>query len=231
MPTIDLDKLQSFYACTIVFRKHEIPLINHGVVNRRELQLFFTPWVDLYNKWIEPIPQSFLWHLNYLDSIPILLTDTAWLYALNVKLAIETDLICRNKTPKKPDYPAFINVCISKNGSSWLAYELSSIAYENTFHHFLVNEFRSQLSKRPGDRPERIPDCPNKQCDHYENGANCRNIVGNCAEQRAANDIFSNPASGAYNIFDLDLSPAIRPRTMEIIPPCCNCKAVFPQLS
>lgn len=233
MSTVDLNKLQSFFVCTIILCKHEIPLINHGVVNRRELQLFFVPWVYLYSRLIEPIPKSILWHLNYTNSIPILLTETAWLYALNVKLAIELDSLHRNKAPKNPDFPACINVCISKKGSSWLAYEMSSIVYRNTFHPLLVSEFHSHFHKNPGEKPDRIPNCQNKECPHISNydSNECRNIIGNCAEQRAANDIFSNPASEAYNIFDLNFSPAIRPRTMEITSPCCNCKAVFQQLS
>lgn len=56
----------------------------------------------------------------------------------------------------------------------------------------------------------------------------CRNPIGNCAEQHAGNNFLN--AFMYKNINDLYFSESVRPRTMEIIPPCDNCKSIFPNL-
>ena len=53
------------------------------------------------------------------------------------------------------------------------------------------------------------------------------NKLGACAEQRAANKSINRHHQGVRN---LDFTPAIRPRTMQIKPYCENCKQIFPQL-
>ena len=53
-------------------------------------------------------------------------------------------------------------------------------------------------------------------------------ILGNCAEQHAGNNLMNK-----YNIKDLKslyFSECIRPRTMEHMPPCYNCRHIFPNL-
>lgn len=56
----------------------------------------------------------------------------------------------------------------------------------------------------------------------------CRNIIGNCAEQHAANNYMNK--YGERLVGNLHFSEAVRPRTMEEIPACVNCKSVFPNL-
>ena len=54
------------------------------------------------------------------------------------------------------------------------------------------------------------------------------NIIGNCAEQHAGNNFMNHYK--CKNIKYLYFSEAVRPRTMEVIPPCNNCKSIFPNL-
>lgn len=56
----------------------------------------------------------------------------------------------------------------------------------------------------------------------------CRNPIGNCAEQHAGNNFMN--ALHYKNINGLYFSESVRPRTMEIIPPCDNYKSIFPNL-
>lgn len=53
-------------------------------------------------------------------------------------------------------------------------------------------------------------------------------LIGNCAEQHAANRYMKRFAEN--NLNNLYFSTARRPRTKEIIPYCSNCKQTFPQL-
>lgn len=53
-------------------------------------------------------------------------------------------------------------------------------------------------------------------------------ILGNCAEQHAGNNLMNKYK--VNNINSLYFSECIRPRTMEVIPPCYNCKKIFPNL-
>lgn len=50
-------------------------------------------------------------------------------------------------------------------------------------------------------------------------------IIGNCAEQHSGNNYMKR--YGVNNLSSLYFSETVRPRTMEIIPPCDNCKAIF----
>ena len=52
----------------------------------------------------------------------------------------------------------------------------------------------------------------------------CSNIIGQCAEPHAANEILE--AEGC-SINDLEFSLAMRPRTQTYLPYCNNCKKVF----
>ncbi|UUT24567.1 hemagglutinin repeat-containing protein [Pseudomonas sp. T8] len=53
----------------------------------------------------------------------------------------------------------------------------------------------------------------------------CGNTLGRCAEFRAANELLlSNPA---LKLNDIKFTPAIRPRTGEVVPRCENCTNIF----
>lgn len=54
---------------------------------------------------------------------------------------------------------------------------------------------------------------------------NAGNVVGCCGEFRAANELMLN--NRALQPTDIKFTPAIRPRTMEVIIPCSNCRAIF----
>ncbi len=51
------------------------------------------------------------------------------------------------------------------------------------------------------------------------------NFVGNCAEVKAANQVLLKLKH--LHPEEINFSNARRPRTMQIIPPCKNCKFVF----
>ncbi|WP_017522118.1 hemagglutinin repeat-containing protein [Pseudomonas nitroreducens] len=53
----------------------------------------------------------------------------------------------------------------------------------------------------------------------------CGNTLGRCAEFRAANELLlSNPT---LRVKDIKFTPAIRPRTGEVVPRCENCENIF----
>ncbi|EMY7925456.1 VENN motif pre-toxin domain-containing protein [Klebsiella aerogenes] len=53
----------------------------------------------------------------------------------------------------------------------------------------------------------------------------CGKTLGRCAEFRAANELLlSNPS---LKLKDIQFTPAIRPRTGEVVPRCENCKNIF----
>ncbi|MET3878746.1 DUF6443 domain-containing protein [Chitinophaga sp. OAE865] len=54
---------------------------------------------------------------------------------------------------------------------------------------------------------------------------NAGNVVGCCGEFRAANELMLN--NKTLKPTDIKFTPAIRPRTMEVIIPCDNCRAIF----
>lgn len=54
------------------------------------------------------------------------------------------------------------------------------------------------------------------------------NIIGNCAEQHAGNNYMNYYNEKKLN--SLYFSETVRPRTMEILPPCDNCQFIFPNL-
>ncbi len=56
----------------------------------------------------------------------------------------------------------------------------------------------------------------------------CPYIIGNCAEQHAANNYMNKYKVNKMNLFYF--TETVRPRTMEIIPSCKNCKTLFPNL-
>lgn len=56
----------------------------------------------------------------------------------------------------------------------------------------------------------------------------CNNTIGNCAEQHSGNNYMNKYREN--NISALFFTETVRPRTMEIIPACNNCSALFPNL-
>lgn len=53
----------------------------------------------------------------------------------------------------------------------------------------------------------------------------CGNTLGRCAEFRAANELLlSNPN---LKLKDIQFTPAVRPRTGEVVPRCENCTNMF----
>ncbi|MEZ2686638.1 hypothetical protein ACBQ20_17850 [Proteus vulgaris] len=53
----------------------------------------------------------------------------------------------------------------------------------------------------------------------------CGNTLGRCAEFRAANELMlSNPN---LKVKDIQFTPAVRPRTGEVVPRCDNCTNMF----
>lgn len=54
---------------------------------------------------------------------------------------------------------------------------------------------------------------------------NCKNIIGKCAEVKAANNVLK--LERRLKVQELVFTNAIRPRSLEVIPRCNNCKAVF----
>lgn len=52
--------------------------------------------------------------------------------------------------------------------------------------------------------------------------------IGSCAEQRAANMMFKNHE--AHSMDDLYFSTALRPKTMEPVDYCNNCRTIFPNI-
>lgn len=55
-----------------------------------------------------------------------------------------------------------------------------------------------------------------------------RNVIGNCAEQHAANLYMKQ--YGEKNLNNLFFTKALRPRTKQKIPYCDNCKDTFPNI-
>lgn len=59
----------------------------------------------------------------------------------------------------------------------------------------------------------------------------CRNVIGRCAEQHSCNNLGKKVYIHSENeLRDIHFSDTVRPRTMQVIPPCDNCKAIFPTL-
>lgn len=57
----------------------------------------------------------------------------------------------------------------------------------------------------------------------------CHNYIGNCAEPHAANLLLKGLRK-TPSIVDFVFGDTIRPRTMQVLPYCKNCKKTFPSL-
>ena len=165
----------------------------------------FTKWKTL------PRPYSHVFIGN--PPIPIELSETelinldAWVYSIKIKIEIE---IVLGKKGKK-DYPACAAACFQKREINLIALNHSHQKEDDLvpFNATLQNAFQQSLGNTVGKMSTITP---------------CRFPIGNCAEQRVANDIISYCGCP---ISDLCISAAFRPRTMTIIPPCENCKILF----
>ena len=109
------------------------------------------------------------------------------------------------------DYPAMAAICHDRECYVKRA-SYSHYPQKKEFHRVLEKKLLTlgeigKRSTRPGKR---------------------NNIIGNCAEQHAAN-IFMKPCD-EDNLSNLYFSKAMRPRTKQIIDYCDNCKDIFPNL-
>ena len=110
------------------------------------------------------------------------------------------------------DYPAMAAIC----------YDISRIKKASSF------------SRCPNDDDyQTVVERKNKLLELGEIGKHTiktgsSNIVGNCAEQHAA-DLFMK-RNRSYQLQNLYFSNALRPRTKQAFEPCANCKYVFPNL-
>lgn len=102
-------------------------------------------------------------------------------------------------------YPAIIVGCHKCDENFWIIDSARS-----PVNYPFVDELRNVLTKNLGSIGTK-----SKLCD---------NIIGQCAEPHAANEILE--AEGCA-IKDLKFSLAMRPRTQTYYPYCENCKAVF----
>ena len=102
--------------------------------------------------------------------------------------------------------PAAVSICYYKNVSK-KAY--SHFSYETRWHTLIVREFKKIGS-------------------YGSHNSICKNRIGNCAEQHSGNKVLKSTKCNKLN--DLLFSETIRPRTMEVITPCYNCKQIFPTL-
>ncbi len=109
--------------------------------------------------------------------------------------------------PKYKDYPAAVISCSAKHSN------IHKEEHSRSCQHYKFDFRILNLLKVIGnvDGPSNVKDCNNK--------------VGHCAEPHAANEMIKT--SMRLTVGDLEFSPAIRPRTRQIIQYCGNCKATF----
>jgi len=108
------------------------------------------------------------------------------------------------------DYPAMAAIC-HDNGCYNKRSSYSHYPKNGEYHHVLEKKLQQlgnigERSKMPGNRF----------------------IIGNCAEQHAAN-IYMKQCN-ENNLSNLYFSKAMRPRTKQIFEYCDNCKDTFPNL-
>lgn len=112
------------------------------------------------------------------------------------------------------DYPATAVTSYDTNGN-YTRTNYSRAAYQTSYNAVLTNRLNNLVPhKRIGD-------------------SRCGTEIGHCAEPHAANQTMNAykkaknkdlPLNGVY------FSLAMRPRTLEIVPTCQNCKDTFPNL-
>ena len=126
---------------------------------------------------------------------------------------IEVLRIIKQKVVWYWDYPAVASICYSSVAGQERQHRGYSHSPKGTKWHTILRtkmETIGEIGKK-ANKP------------HVKNY-----IIGNCAEQHAGNNLMRK-----YKVNKLDtlhFSKAIRPRTMEIMPSCNNCKLIFPNL-
>ena len=100
------------------------------------------------------------------------------------------------------DYPTVASVCHNDN----------CMEKRGSFSHFPKNENWHPILRNKLEEINKIG----------------KSLVGNCAEQHAANNYMNQLHENDLN--QLFFSTARRPRTKEIIPPCNNCCRTFPNI-
>lgn len=114
-----------------------------------------------------------------------------------------------NPEDKYWDYPALASICryhgdIGKGCSQYFG--------NVSWHYFL---------KRRIERLGRMG-----------HGSNmCSYPLGQCAEQHACNNLAERTGLNIGILNNLCFSESVRPRTLQIFPPCKNCKDIFPTLN
>lgn len=113
------------------------------------------------------------------------------------------------------DYPAVAVTSYDKNGN-FTSSNYSRAAYLSSYNAILTNKLNSlERFKQIGDKR------------HH-------NIIGHCAEPHAANQTMNSYHKKKHQDLQLSevyFSSAKRPRTMEVIATCQNCKDTFPNLA
>lgn len=112
------------------------------------------------------------------------------------------------------DYPAVAITSYDANGK-YTCSNYSRAAYATSYNVVLTKRLNSlERNKQIGDK-------------RY------KNIIGHCAEPHAANQTMNAYAKAKHSNMPLAgvfFSLALRPRTLEVIPTCQNCKDTFPNL-
>ena len=126
------------------------------------------------------------------------------------KRHIEVLRVDKRTRTKFCDLPACASIC--HNGDYSRTRKGYSHKPEGTKWHDVL---RRKMVKELGDRGTR-----SNLGKHF--------YIGNCAEQHSGNNYMKKYKES--NISSLHFSETVRPRTMEIIPPCDNCKKLFDTL-
>lgn len=117
-----------------------------------------------------------------------------------------------SRVGKKPsiwDYPAMASACCCYRG--YIEVDHSKSPQSTSFHSILYKRLITigKIGKK-------------------STKTKCDNIIGQCAEVHAANKLLKR--NKCSKLKDIHFSVAMRPRTLEVCPPCENCKAIFPTL-
>ena len=112
------------------------------------------------------------------------------------------------------DYPATAITSYDSNGN-YVKSNYSRNVFQTSYNSILTKRLNSI------NPPRTIGD------------SNGGTIIGHCAEPHAANQVMNAYSKAKHKdlpLEDVFFSLARRPRTMEIIPTCQNCKDTFPNL-
>ncbi|MCF5901906.1 MULTISPECIES: hypothetical protein [Aeromonas] len=122
--------------------------------------------------------------------------------------SIQKRTFLKDKRQYKTNIRDFVACTIASKSNKFYSFG-SSHRTLNNYHPELQTLLESQLGK--------IGTQSNKSAS--------KNIIGKCAEVKSANIILTTDKS--CSISDLDFTPAIRPRTLEVINRCPNCVKIF----